>query len=65
MPFPSPGDLPNPGIKLISPAQAGGFYTTEPQGRPNTLLMGPEEANTTTVLWGHLLATLFSSYLHN
>ena len=31
------GDLPNPGIKLRSlksPALAGGFLTTEPQGRP-------------------------------
>ena len=29
MPFPSPGDLPNPGIKLVSPvspALAGGFF---------------------------------------
>ena len=30
MPFPTPGDLPNPGIKLTSPAPAGGFFTTEP-----------------------------------
>ena len=29
LPFPSPGDLPNPGIKLTSPALAGGFFTTE------------------------------------
>ena len=31
LPFPSPGDLPNPGIKsvsLMSPALAGGFFTT-------------------------------------
>ena len=30
LPFPSPGDLPNPGIEpasLISPALAGGFFT--------------------------------------
>ena len=27
-PFPSPGDLPNPGIKGASPALAGGFFTT-------------------------------------
>ena len=36
-PFPPPGDLPNPGIKLvspISPALAGGFFTTEPHGKP-------------------------------
>ena len=28
--FPSPGDLPGPGIKPISPALAGGFFTIEP-----------------------------------
>ena len=32
--FPSPGNLPNPGIKLPSPALAGRFFTTEPQGSP-------------------------------
>ena len=28
MPFPSPGDLPNPGIEPVAPALAGGFFTT-------------------------------------
>ena len=27
LPFPSPGDLSNPGIKSISPALAGRFFT--------------------------------------
>ena len=27
LPFPSPGNLPNPGIKPVSPALAGGFFT--------------------------------------
>ena len=27
-PFPSPGDLPNPGVEPASPALAGGFFTT-------------------------------------
>ena len=33
MPFPTPGDLPNPGIELLSlasPALAGRFFTTAP-----------------------------------
>ena len=30
VPFPSPGDLPDPGIKPASPALAGEFFTTEP-----------------------------------
>ena len=34
MPFPSPGDLPDPEIKPTSPALAGGFFTTEPPGKP-------------------------------
>ena len=36
LPFPSPGDLPDPGIKPaspVSPALAGGFLTTEPPAR--------------------------------
>ena len=35
LPCPSPGDLPNPGIEptsFVSPALAGGFFTTEPPG---------------------------------
>ena len=28
LPFPPPGDFPNPGIKLGSPALTGGFFTS-------------------------------------
>ena len=34
LPYPSPGDLPDPGIELTSPALAGGFFTTESPGKP-------------------------------
>ena len=34
LPFPLPGDLSNPGIEPTSPALAGGFFTTEPLGKP-------------------------------
>ena len=37
LPFPPPGDLPDPGIEPMSPtstAFAGGFFTTEPPGKP-------------------------------
>ena len=40
--FPSPGDLPNPGIKPTfpeSPALAGGFFSTESSGRPKILVL--------------------------
>ena len=32
LPFPSAGDLPDPGIKPTSPALASGFFTTRPPG---------------------------------
>ena len=38
LPFPSPGDLPHPGIKLaslLSPALAGRFFTTAPPEKPH------------------------------
>ena len=37
LPFPSPGDLPEPGIEPASPALAGGFSTTEPPGNPKNI----------------------------
>ena len=38
LPFPPPGDLPDPRIEPMSPALAGGCFTTEPPGKPNTSL---------------------------
>ena len=37
LPFPTPGDLPNPGIEpssFVSPALAGGFFITASPGKP-------------------------------
>ena len=34
LPFPSPGDIPEPGIEPTSPALARGFFTTAPTGKP-------------------------------
>ena len=36
LPLPTPGDLPDPGIKLspVSSAFAGRFFTTAPPGKP-------------------------------
>ena len=36
LPFPSPGDLPDPGIQLASPELGGEFFTTEPPGKPKS-----------------------------
>ena len=37
LPCASRGDLPDPGIKLGSPALIGGFFTTEHPGKPSFL----------------------------
>ena len=40
LPFPPPGDLPDPGIEpasLGSPPVAGGFFTPAPPGKPYIL----------------------------
>ena len=34
LPFPSPGDFPDPEIKPMSPGLAGRFFTTEALGKP-------------------------------
>ena len=42
LPFPPPEDLPNPGIKPMSPvapALVGKFFITEPTGKPTVLLV--------------------------
>ena len=40
LPFPSP-DLPHPGIEPTTPALAGGFFITEPPGKPPQALLRP------------------------
>ena len=37
LPFPSPGDIPNPGIKYRSPALKTDSLPSEPPGKPKTL----------------------------
>ena len=34
LPFPPPGILPHPGAEPLTPALAGGFFTTAPPGEP-------------------------------
>ena len=38
LPFPSPGDLPDQGIKPNPPALAGRLFTTEPPGKPSRFM---------------------------
>ena len=45
LPFPSPGNLPNPGIKAMTPASsawAGRFFTTEPHGKAIKIATVPQ-----------------------
>ena len=35
LPFPPPGDLPDPGMETESPTLAGGFFITEPPWEPH------------------------------
>ena len=44
-PFPSPKDLPNPRIKPMPPALAGGFFTPEPAGGNGNLNKGFDDIN--------------------
>ena len=39
-PFPSPGDLPNPGMEPRSPALQADYLPAEPQGKPKITGMG-------------------------
>ena len=40
LPFPPPGELPDPGVQASSPELAGGFFTTEPLGDPKNTGVG-------------------------
>ena len=42
LPFPFPGDLPDPGIELTSPTLAGGFFPTDLPGKPSHKLGIPK-----------------------
>ena len=40
LPFPSPGDLPNPGIEPVSPALKADSLPSEPPGKPPSICFG-------------------------
>ena len=52
LPFPSPGDLPDTGMELTSPAWAG-FFTTEPRGKSRYLLKPPKITGFHSALKNH------------
>ena len=46
MPFPFPGDLPDPGIEPKSPALQADALPSEPPGKPHLLLMFSQHGKT-------------------
>ena len=58
LPFPSPGNLPDPGIEPVSPALAGGFFTTEPPGTV-PIILGYEILREDLTFLGPELSSIF------
>ena len=50
LPFPSPGDLPNPGIESASPELVGGCFIAELPGKALLIYITPQKCN---VAQGH------------
>ena len=57
LPFPSPEDLPDPGIEPPSPALAGGFFTTAPPGKPALEIQRQKCTKTSRYCCSILIAT--------
>ena len=54
----SPGDLSDPGIKPMSPALVGGFFTIEPPGKRNDdLILEKTKGSYGKLLYVQLLST--------
>ena len=63
LPFPSPGDLPDPGIEPLSPALAGRFFTLSHQGNP-TCRMSTQHRRTRPSHWrSHVDPALYMGYI--
>ena len=59
LPFPIPGDIPNPRMESASPALAGGFSTTKPPWKPvfKVALLETEVLKSTSP-YGHVMTQL-------
>ena len=52
LPFPPPGDLPDPGIESMSPKLAGRFFTTEPPRKPQwNIVAAAKSLQSCLTLW--------------
>ena len=62
LPFPSPENLSNPGIEPGSSALTGGFFTTEPPGKPSILVVKLyKDVYLLTSFWGNRSASSHTS----
>ena len=62
LPFPSPGDLPNPGIKPRSPALQADILTSEPPGKPKYAILICEGCHDKVPQVGDLSKRNFSQF---
>ena len=65
LPFPTPGNLPHPRIQpksLVSPALAGGVFTTVPPGKPVEYHITLNNKNISLFLSLLILCTISSPY---
>ena len=60
LPVPPPGDLPDPGIKPVSPALAGIFFTPEAQGKHTKTTSNNK--NQTKPKWCHEVLSVTKSW---
>ena len=64
LPFPTPGDLSDPGIKSASPALAGGFLTAEPPGTPDIHLYRDPISAVIVIITKAIFCHLCHQYSH-
>ena len=64
LPFSSPGDIPDPGNKPVSPALAAGFFIAEPLGKPPKHITMIEHVSRGTECFVIVLLTEETCILH-
>ena len=63
LPFPTPGDLPNPVIKPVSPALTDGFFTIAPPGKSTEEIKGIETFTCLLSSWSNYFLHYLLSFV--